>query len=258
MSTDPIPTVATSYFGQIPTWALLMILIMYTIAVVWLTVKIVKMLNDSRWHWVLGKFVWPTKNPHTYCGPMITLTPTAYRQMKPGCLREPEVYHYMPECQDSDYSSQNYILRSCKRCNAAYSKRDLGRLGMDVNLINIEKALRTKVQPCFEISEDLILPTGPAIQLSTLTAEAEGVPTQPGVLDVFPPPVAHNVTSLRSQQRAQDTTTRLRNRMHLLDEEYYNSLDPNLDGQGSQEPHRVYDDNSPTNTTTTADWDHVM
>ena len=61
MSTDPNPTVATSYFGQLPTWALLMILIMYTIAVVWLTVKIVKMLNDSRWHWVLGKFVWPTK-----------------------------------------------------------------------------------------------------------------------------------------------------------------------------------------------------
>ena len=163
----------------------------------------------------------------------------------------------MPECQDSDYSGVNYVLRACKRCNAAYHKRGLGRLGMDVNLINMEKAFRTKVQPCFEISEDLILPTGPAVRLSTMPTEAEGVTAQSGVLNAYPPPVAHNVTSLRSQQRARDSTTRLRNRTHRFDEEYYNALDPNLDGYGSEEPQRN-DDNSPTNTTTTADWDHVM
>ena len=89
--------------------------------------------------------------------------------------------------------------------------------------------------------------------------EAEGVTAQSGVLNAYPPPVAHNVTSLRSQQRAMDTTTRLRNRTHLLDEEYYNALDPHLFGYGSDEPQsgENVNANSPTNTTTTADWDHV-
>ena len=154
----------------------------------------------------------------------------------------------MPTCQDSDYSGQNYILRACKNCNAAYSKQDLGRLGMDVNLINMKKAFKTEVEPCFQISEDLILPTGPALAgRSPLPQREDGVST------MAQPPTAH--AHLRSRRAREATTTRFGNRTPALDEEYYNALDHHLFGYEDEYGNTNNDANSPTTTNTT--WENV-
>ena len=115
-------------------WIIGMILIMYTVAVIWTTLRVYRRINASKFGWILGKFRWP--RGELFCGPMITVTPSAYRRMRPGIQREPDVYQHMSSCQNYDYSAQNYILRPCKDCDAAYSRFDMGRLGLDVNLQN--------------------------------------------------------------------------------------------------------------------------
>ena len=57
--------------------------------------------------------------------------------MKPGMQRDPEVYHFMPECQHHDYQNNNYILRACSGCCRRYNEALTEGNGIDVYVNNV-------------------------------------------------------------------------------------------------------------------------
>ena len=72
--------------------------------------------------------------------------------------REPEVYHYMPNCQNHDYSVNNFVLRSCKDCDKLYNRYCAER-GMNVNRVNDQTGLNSVNRPRFLGPEDPLLGT---------------------------------------------------------------------------------------------------
>ena len=57
--------------------------------------------------------------------------------MKPGMQRDPEVYHFMPECQHHDYQNNNYILRACSGCCRRYNEALIEGNVIDVYVNNV-------------------------------------------------------------------------------------------------------------------------
>ena len=80
---------------------------------------------------------------------MITVTPNGKKNMKTGIVKEPEVYHFMPECQNNDYQGNNYIRRACKDCCLKYSKEVAKHGGIDVYANNVLTSQGSDERPRF-------------------------------------------------------------------------------------------------------------
>ena len=161
------------FFTQ-PMWLLVMILIMYTVAVIWSTMRVWKRINSSKFQWILGAFKWP--RGHYFCGPMVVVTPTSKRNMRPGMRLDPEVYHYMPDCQNHDYSANNFVLRACKDCDKLYN-RYCTEKGMNVNRVNDQTGLNSVYRPRFLGPEDPLLGT----DVFQDSASVESLPVAPEI-----------------------------------------------------------------------------
>ena len=79
--------------------------------------------------------------------------------MKMGIHKNPQVYHFMPECQDNDYQGNNYVLRACRYCCSRYSKEVAKSGGIDVYLNNVLTSQGSKEAPQF-LDDPRKLPEG--------------------------------------------------------------------------------------------------